>query len=321
MIGVLKAHTLRWLWVLANHLHHWDFIWLLPTLARLPLWLAYPLARWRGKLNGWTGRDWRSMGLGFRHIYSQSLIGYRQLENSATERQLKIWRQQRFEAEAMDEFEARLISASRVNELVCNFEPMSALSFTQHKSRGLVLLTPHFESFFLGVAFLGQCGEKINLMSSSITHDSRVDPAVQQHFERKYRGLERYLNGGQVVDMENGIRPFYSMLQRHETLVLLGDAPVLPNGAAMTVSFLGGQRVLAAGGLRMAQKTGSDLGGFVCLPDGKGSYRWLLCEPGPADDPATVERIYTFFSEHIKTNPGGWWASDLLPAMPMKRNI
>ena len=89
----------------------------------------------------------------------------------------------------------------------------------------------------------------------------------------------------------------------------------------MTVNFLGGARTLAGGGLRMAQRTGSNIGGFVCLPTGTGRYYMDWCEPGPADDPATVARVYDFFSAHILRNPGGWWASDLLPAMPMKGEI
>jgi len=69
----------------------------------------------------------------------------------------------------------------------------------------------------------------------------------------------------------------------------------------------------------MAQSTGSDIGGFICVPQGVGRYRLVMCEPGPSEDPATIERIYRFFSKHILAHPGGWWASDLLPAMPLEK--
>ncbi|MEG1455096.1 MAG: hypothetical protein RSC66_05925, partial [Comamonas sp.] len=85
-----------------------------------------------------------------------------------------------------------------------------------------------------------------------------MDEAVQRHFHAKYRGLEQYLNGGKVMNMEEGLRPFYDMLKRRESLVVLADAPVLPNGAAMTVRFLGAPRKIAGGGLRLAQRTDSD---------------------------------------------------------------
>ncbi len=304
------------LWRLVRRAHQVDFAWLLPWVASLPLGLAYALAQLRGRVNALSGRDWRSVALGFRHIRSQSLVGYRLLPGAASEQERQTWRNTRFVVEARDEFEAQLIAAGRVGELACQFVPRIAATVCQQPKRGLVLLTPHFDSFFLGVAFLARCGAKVNLMSSAVTHDARVDAVVQQHFTQKYRGLEAYLNGGQVLDMESGLRPFYRMLERGEALVLLGDAPVLPNGVSMTVDFLGAQRVIAGGALRLAQHTHSDLGGYVCRYLGPGRYELEICEIGPANSPETVARVYAFFSEQILAQPGLWWAADLLPNMP-----
>lgn len=290
---------------------------MLPLLARLPLPVGYALSECRGRLNAWSGRDWRSVALGFRHIRRQSLAGYRQLPLQANEEMLLAWRDARFVSEARDEFEAQLLAAGRVPQLQCSFTPPDAALVCANRRRGLVLLTPHFESFCLGIAFLGRAGAVVNSMSSAVTKDPRVDPAVQRHFDRKYRGLETCLNGGRVIDMEEGLRPFYRMLEQHQTLVVLADAPVLPKGAAMAVTFLGGTRTLAAGALRLAQRTGSDVGGFVCVPKGPGRYELRLCVPGPVDDPSTVERVFNFLSTEILGNPGGWWAADLLPFMPL----
>lgn len=303
-------------WKLARWLHHLDFAYVLPAIARLPRGIAFTLARWRGEVNGMVGRDWRSMGLGFRHIYHQSRTGYAMLPLDATPAQLDLWRKQRFIAEARDEFEARWIAAGRFDELNCEFTPPHALDVCRNRTRGLVLLTPHFESYFAGVAFLARSGTTVNLMTSAVTHDPRVDDAVKDHFEKKYNRVDRYLNGGKVVNMETGLRPFYSMLQRNETLVVLGDSPVLPNGASMNVDFLGATRKIAGGALRLAKYTHSDIGGFVCVPTAQGEYQLVLCPPGPADDPETMKRIYSFLSEHILSNPGGWWSSDLFPFMP-----
>jgi lauroyl/myristoyl acyltransferase len=106
------------------------------------------------------------------------------------------------------------------------------------------------------------------------------------------------------------------MLERKEVLVILGDAPVLPGGgASMEVGFLGERRRLAGGPLRMAQRTDSDLGGYVCRHLGGARYQLEMGPIAPAQDPAAVERVYDFFSAAISANPGGWWAADLLPAM------
>jgi lauroyl/myristoyl acyltransferase len=89
----------------------------------------------------------------------------------------------------------------------------------------------------------------------------------------------------------------------------------------MSVNFLGGQRALAAGAVRLAQRTGSDLGGFICAPTANGRYELTLCEPGPSNDPATIDRVYSFMSAAIMANPGGWWAADLLPFMPLTEPV
>lgn len=303
------------LWRLVRLAHSADFAWFLPFIARLPLPLAYALSGLRGRINALTGRDWRSVALGFRHIRRQSLAAYALLPGSTEER--ARWCRQRFEAEARDELEAQLVAAGRLHELSCKFVPAGAAQLLARRSRGLVLLTPHFDSFYLGIAFLAQAsGARVNSMSSAVSHDPRVDAAVSRHFERKYRGLENYLHGGKVPDMESGLRPFYRMLEHHETLVVLGDAPVLPNGVSMTVDFLGAQRVIAGGALRLAQHTDSDLGAYVCRHLGAGRYALEMCPIGPATDPETVSRIYRFLSEQILAQPGLWWAADMLPAMP-----
>jgi lauroyl/myristoyl acyltransferase len=307
--------ALIWRWV--RVVHHADYAWFLPFIARLPLRLAYALSALRGWINARGGRDWRSVALGFRHIRRQSLLGYELLPLAATPEARQRWCRQRFATEARDEFEAQWMAARRFDELQCQFVPAELASFAQHQQRGLILLTLHFDSFYLGSAFIARAtGRVINSMSSAVSQDPRVDPAVTRHFELKYRSLEPYVNGGTVADMEVGLRPFYRMLERSETLIVLGDAPVLPNGAAMTVNFLGAKRLIAGGALRLAERTDSDLGAYICRYLSPGRYEVSLCPIGPAKDPETLVRIYQFFNTHILSQPGLWLAADLLPSMP-----
>jgi len=307
---------LRW-WLL-RRVHHLDYAWLLPLLARLPLALAWPLAGWRGWMNGRLGRDWCSVALGTAHVERQTLLGYRQLAPQATPAQQQRRCRQRFAVESRDEFEACWLGARRLGALECSFDAPAQALLLRQSGRGLVLLTPHFDSFYLRVAFLAQAsGRRFNLMSSAVFRDPRVGPTVTRHFARKYAAMELHLNGGLVPEMENGLRPFYRMLAEKETLVVLGDASKLPHGAAMTVDFLGGQRELAGGAMRLAQHSGSDLGGFVCRCVGPGRYELQVCAPGSPDDPATLTRVYAMFSQAITAQPGAWWAADLLPQMPL----
>jgi lauroyl/myristoyl acyltransferase len=303
------------IWRLVRLAHRADFTWFLPAIARLPLPLAYALSGLRGRTNAIMGRDWRSVALGFRHIRRQSLSAYALLPGSSADH--ANWCRQRFETEARDELEAQLVAKKRLAELSCRFVPTGAEQLLAKRTRGLVLLTPHFDSFYLGIAFLAQTsGARINSMSSAVSKDPRVEPAVSLHFENKYRGLEHYLHGGKVPDMEVGLRPFYRMLERQEVLVVLGDAPVLPNGVSMKVDFLGAQRMIAGGALRLAEHTDSDLGGYVCRYLGAGRYELEMCPIGRARDPETVARVYRFLSQQILAQPGLWWAADMLPNMP-----
>lgn len=296
-------------------LHHVDYAWLLPLLARLPLGIGYQLARLRGEINARLGRDWRSMALGTRHIARQSAAGYRILRPQATEQELQSLVQERFRAESLEEFEGCLMAAGRVAGIRHEVTPSDFTDICKQQDRGLVLLTPHFDSFWLGTVFLAQAGMKVNAMTSAVTHDHRVIAAVQQHFYKKYRGMERLLNGGRMLNMEEGLRPFYQMLERKECLVILADAPATVNSSAATPYFLGCRRRLAGGALRLARKTGSDLGAFVCRYLKPGRY---LLKGGPivdAHDPQAFDQVYRYLSDEIAAAPGRWCAADMLPLM------
>lgn len=311
-----RALSRRLLWWAAQRVHHVDFAWVLPALARLPMRLAYRAAHWRGLVSASTGRDWRSMALGRRHIRSQTLAGYRLLPVAANEKTLRAWCAERFVVEAREELEAQFVAANRVDGLNCRFEPAHAAVVGLARKRGLVLLTPHFDSFFLGVAFLARNGAKVNLMSSAVTQQPGVDLAVTRHFSKKYRALEHYLNGGKVLDMETGLRQFYRLLERGETLVVLGDAPVLPDGVSAQVDFLGANRLVAGGSLRMAQRTGSDIGAYVCRHLERNNYTLELGPVGPADESAAIDAVYAFLGAAIQSSPGRWWGADLLVNLP-----
>jgi lauroyl/myristoyl acyltransferase len=296
--------------------HKADYALLLPLLARLPLPVAYALSAVRGRMNGWLGRDWRSMALQTRHIARKSAQGYTMLLKEAPQASVQTLVRQRFATESREEFEGHLIINGRVPELHCDIESEAFLAACLQRDRGLLLLTPHFDSFMLGIAFLGLTGVKINVMTSSVTNDARVDPAVSRHFFKKYRGMERMMNGGRMLDREDGVRPFYQMLERGECLVVLADSPATDGGAAESPHFLGARRCLAGGALRMARRTGSDIGAFVCRFTEPGHYR---LQSGPllsAADPLALDAVYAFLSEQIMATPGRWWAADLLPEMP-----
>ena len=302
-------------WKAVRMLHAFDYAVLLPVMARLPLFAGYALSALRGWVSGLVGRDWRSVALETRHVARQSAVGYRMLFPDEPDARLRAWLRQRYETESREEFEGQLIVAGRAAQLNCRIYPDEFLRSCLSRKRGLLLLTPHFDSCMLGITFLGMAGVKINVMTSAITNDPRVAPAVSEHFFRKYRGMERMMNGGRVLNWEDGLQPFYQMLERGECLVVLPDAPARAGGVAVKARFLGARRRLAAATLLLSSKTGCNLGAFVCRFEGVGRYR---VDGGPIlaeSDPLALDTVYGFLSENILASPGCWWAADLLPTM------
>lgn len=299
-----------------------DYLWLLPAMSRLHIRLGFLLARIRGVVNTPLRRDWRSMSLGYPHIARQSYQAYKLLDPGASPATLRSRVGGRFMTESRCDFEAYLVDDDRVDML--DFKLGSSHIDRQLFDRGktgLLLLTPHFDSFFLGIVFLGKylarTGQAIHVMSSAIFEDPRVHPAIPIHLRNKYRGLERYLNGGKVMHLEDGLRPFYRILEQGGILVVLGDTPPTPRGVSMDVAFLGARRLLAGGAVKMARRHGSGIGSFVCKNTGVGQYRLDFSKVVSVNEATAVDTVFGFMSQEIELAPEKWWAADLLTQMPV----
>lgn len=303
-------------WRLVDLLQTLDYDWLLPLAARLPMPLGYRLAAWRGLFNARLGRDWRSVALRTRHVARNSSQALRELLPAADEQQLAGLLKERFVTDGREEFEGCLIAAGRAAGLRHAVVPAGFAAACRERARGLVLLTPHYDSFTLGIVLLGLAGARINAMSSAITADPRVAPGVSRHFTRKYRGMEKMMNGGRILDQESGLKPFYRMLNNGECLVIIADLPPGAHGAELETPFLGARRRLAGGALRLAVKTGSDIGAFVCRYQAGAGYLVQGSPIVPSTDPGAVDQVYGFLSREIMASPGRWLAADMLPRMP-----
>lgn len=307
-------------WRLVSRLQGADYGWLLPGLGRLPLALGYRLAQARGRLHAAVGSDWRSLSLGFRHVSERSAEAYAQLFPQADPRQIHRWRVERYLTEARYQYECELLIQGRIEELNCTYGVDRERYLEQTAGRGLLLLSPHFDGFIHGVSLLGllfkASGRPVNLLTSALVRDERVHPDIQAHYAGTYRCMARYLNGGQALDMEGGSQAFIDMLARGEVVVMAADAPPLHYGAVMQQEFLGAPRRLAGGALRMATKAGARVGGYLCHYRGRARYEMELTAVHDAGDASALAPLYHFFSDAILREPGKWWASDLLPAMP-----
>lgn len=300
---------------LIKRYHAVDFSIFLPFLTRLPLPVAYILSALRGWFHARLKIDWRTIAFD-QDLCELTAASFRQLLPESSEDEIACLVRKRYMAQALEEFEAQLIIDDRIDKLSCSILNGDGILARRGGGRGLVMLSPHFESVFLGYVFLCKLGYRCNCMTSSVIMDPQVIPEVQLFYIRKYQGLELKMNGGCTRDHEKGLKPFYGMLQRGEALLVGADLPSSPTSATMSTFFLGAKRMLAGGALRMAQQTGSDIGSYVCRHVGKGKYLLEFGPVGPSNDSMLIDSIYRFFSTKIIKTPDGWWGADLLQAMP-----
>lgn len=300
-----------------------DYGVLLPLCAALPMPLGRNLARLRGLCNFILDLDWRSLALRHRYVRRDTYCAMRQLKPDASPRRAAINTLRRFVHYSREEWEAGLFQYKRrVRALsaASTVEGLAPLLALTRSGRGLVLLTMHFDSFLLGVTLLGLKGLRMHVTTASVVENPRLHPSVQRFFQRKYRGIERYLNGGKMVHIDHDQRHFYRALEQGDVVVVLADLPAVSPRAHATVLPLGGQdRRLTTGAFRLARKTDSAIGAFLCSHVRGNHYRVQCTMPrqvGLNTPVQVLEPLYAWFDRHLRETPERWWAADLLLGMP-----
>ncbi len=301
-------------------LQTWDYAVFLPAIAHLPLVLGEKLAKSRGVFNAIWDLDWRSLSLRKRYIRKNTYLAMQMLLPDETPRVWRIKTLKRFVHNAREEWEACLFYYYDLYTLLpnCHCINTKPLHHAQQKRQGVVLLCCHFDSFLIGVSLLGMQGLKVNVVTSSVVENPQVHPAIRQFYQNKYRGLEKYLNGGKMYHFENDIRFFYRCLKKGEIVVILADLPAAEKPTSVVLSFLGGIRRMAPGALRMVQKTNSQIGAFACIHQNTGQYllhcSTLHTHTAIKQNPLnTMQILYQFLEHYIYQFPERWWAADLLP--------
>jgi lauroyl/myristoyl acyltransferase len=291
-----------------------EYRWLLPALAALPDAIAYRAARARGRFNARHDRDWVSLGLRQRYIAGEVVRGCAMF---VPPKQVAAVVRERFETVSREEVEVRALGVRGLAHFDIDARDALAALARRPRDRGIVLVTSHHETFVLGIAALAMRGEVIHPVKSLVTADPRLHPAVRDHFELKYAGLQRHLNGGELAPAETSIRHFYRALARHEAMVMLVDAPAPPGGPSVVVPWLGARRHLAQGAFRIAERSGSLLAAFGCRWHGGRRHTVSLSKIVDARElgaQRAAAHAFAFLEHGILELPGRWWASHLLPA-------
>ena len=293
-----------------------DYGCLLPFSARLPLSLGASLSRMRGRFAAHAARDWAELAVGEPYVRTRTLQAAAQLwPNEPPAQALR----QRYQCTAREEWHAALIRAGRLDELTLDLAPARRMLAEKPSDRGLLVVTAHFDSFIIGMLGLGLCGQRTNIATSNVYVNDAVHPAVQAHFEAKYRAGERYLHGGSFLHVESSMRALLRALQRHETVVVVADAPAPEQGPGIWLQWLGQRRKLAEGAMRMARETGSLMSAMLSVARTDTRIDWLCSSVlDPAQDPDCAQQLFGFLEEPILAYPGRWWAAHLLGDFPVQ---
>lgn len=284
---------------------------LLEWIARaLPLCIGRGLSQARGFFHALVGYDWRSYALGVPYVRPRAWRALHLLYPQKSQPGILYFLIGRYVNASVEEWEALALDRL-IDSLPAPNAP--SLSSCDEEPGGLVYLMFHYGSFILGMAWLGRSlsmrKKPLNVMASNIFLHPQVHPSVRKLFIRKYELLERYLHGGKVVFVEEGLKPFYRLLANNEGLFILTDG-VTHGKAAFRVDFAGLKGVpFVPGAKRLLDHTGVCHVPFAC-DFHQGRYRLLLGRKEA--DVSFLPAAIAFHGDLVSKHPQRWLASDLL---------
>lgn len=291
-----------------------DYGVLLPALARLPRGAARPLWLLRGLVNAVFDWDWRTLSLGHGYVRRSTMMAMRALRAlsphplppAAT---LTLRRYLCNSREEADCWRLLHLDYGRLSHEIRGLEPLLQ---ARREGRGVVLLTGHFDSLYVGLALLARAGLTVNLMSSAITQQQAVPPAIRRHFQRKIASLETLLAPGRVVHFEDDLGFFFQALRRGEIVVIACDGPSTTPKRATEVDFLGARRPMAPGPRVLAERASATVAMYRCQESRFGHFEVEVTEPLTLEQ-GGLQLAFHAFESHLLAQPWRWWAADLHP--------
>lgn len=286
-----------------------DYGYLLPFLARLPVPLGLALARLRGALYASLKRDWRQFSFADDRLWLRTQQTMQILMPSAKPEAVAHAVRQRYIMQSLEELEASWLACRDFTRWPVKYEGLDEVRAVVKAHGRVVFVTAHYGSSILGTIFLGVLGVPVLGMSSNVVDDPRVHPAIGRFYRRKYSAMGPYLRGGRVLDRQGNSRRFARFLKDGGAVVIVGDLPPDPNETPLPVKWFDQTRHLASGASRLAGMHNAPLLAFVCKRTQHG-YTVTFSRPGY--DP------YQLFERQITADPSAWWAADLLPLLPVQ---
>lgn len=288
----------------------YDYDYIVPFMAKLPLSWGCLIARVRGILQTLLDYDWRSNSLNLRYVRTR-VIEFMAFLSSKLPLHGTF---KRFMNCSIEEWQASLFGDEKKMRYInqqSHIDNIDGYKKLADKKKGVVLVSAHFDSFCMGIVLLGMNGLRVNAVSTAGMEDKRIALAVRNYFERKYRHMEHLMNG-KIRYHETYMDFFHKRLSQGDIVVLMGDLP--GSKSTLFIDFLGKKLRVPLGAWHMAKKTDSLLGAYVTLRLHGGKFHTICIppyEPDPDDPVKSMMPIYTFLESWIKKHPEKWVASDL----------
>lgn len=298
----------RWL---CNAIAQLDYGLLLPLLSRLPPGAAKWFIRLRGTVNFAFDLEWRTLALGRGFVREATMAAMRAIcrraDSPCSPRLLTL---RRFVNSSWEEYDAQRLSRIDYGSLPWHGHGMDKVLHAVRSGRGVVLLTGHFDSLYVGLMVLASQGVRVNLMSSGIVQDPQVPKGIRAHFANKIGAMATHFHPGKVMHFEDGLKPFADALKRGEVVVAACDGPSTAVNRGTVVRFLGANHVMAAGPEFFARKAGALVSMYTCVREPDGRFRIDFSEPTLCED-GGMQLAYDRLDERIRSAPWRWWAADL----------
>lgn len=285
-----------------------DYSYLLPFLARLPVRMGRGLAVLRGWIYASIARDWRQFSFADEDLLRRTRQALTEIMPRADGAAIRRAVRRRYAMQSLEELEAAWLSCRDLSRWPVEYVGLESVLEALKVHGRAVFVTAHFSSSVVGTVHLHRLGIPVLGMSSNVVDDPRVHPAIGRFYRKKYAAMAPYLRGGKILDRQGNAREFIKFLHRGGAVVIVGDLPPDPHETPLETRFLGKVRGFAPGAARMAAIARVPLLSFVCEYTPQG-YRVTFSAAG--------QPPYALIEAHIVKNPAAWWAADLLPLLPL----
>ena len=132
--------------------------------------------------------------------------------------------------------------------------------------RSSVVISYHFGSFILGILALSALNRPIYVLGSSIVESPKLPPALHEFFKKKYEIMERYLNGGEILFVEesNKMKNFFRYLSNGAIGVAMGDLLAGDNSSSIDLTIFNIRAKVQAGLPVFAKKRAIPIATYLC---------------------------------------------------------